>query len=315
MHKTHVTVNTRRKNTMKKLFALLMLVGLSAIAAQTYQMKKGVYENAFPVLQPTQFSPEQTIYGASSNRLTYTVTDNINRRYLALYYDKETKTYYTAENPVRTAYELAHLHFTANSDFNMTMLMDIDDVPTSELRVDSRLNITDYGIYLYNDNDPSNGIMQFISLSDDYYAITEGQNFGVYYTADTEHYVRDAKYDPETYGIEVVRENTNGVTYTTDANWVASYDGFSEGNHVVAASEAWYSDTELRADEAIFCMFQGPFKYGESAFLEWQHVEFGFVEVYQEPPEPPTGQPLPGAFATLVLSGVCAFSLKKKGRK
>lgn len=311
MRTTYLTVQYKEKNTMKKLFIAIMLVGLSAIAAQTYQMKKGVYENAFPVLQPTQFSPEQTIYGASSNKLTYTVTDNINRRYLALYYDKATKTYYTAENPVRTAYELAHLHFTANKDFNITLFTDIDDVPTSELRVDSKLNITDYGIYLYNDNDPSKGIGESISLYNGYYAIKEGQNFGVYYTADTEYYVRDAKYDPETYGIEVVRENTNGVTYTTDANWVASYDGFSEGNHIVAASEAWYSDTEMRADDAILCMFQGPFKYGESAFLEWQHVEFGFAEYYKEP-EPPTGQPLPGAFATLIISGICAMSLRKK---
>lgn len=294
---------------MKRLFAVLALVGLSAIAGPAYNLKNGTHD--FPLLKAVQYTPDNTYYAASpSNSVTYTVTGSVNRTLMQLKYDQETKTNYTElyNGNGKTAYDLAHVYFTANNDFNLALFTDIDKAPTGELRVDSRLNITDYGIYLYEGNDPANGIAQYISLSNDYYSITSGTNFGVYYTGDTEFYVKDPKFDPNTYGLELERENSYNVTYTTDDNWVASFDGAKEGNHHVEADAAWYSDTFMSADEAILCLFQGPFEKDKPAYLEWEHVEFGFVDV-----GPQFGQPLPGAMATLLLGG--AFFMRMRKRK
>ena len=301
---------------MKKLFTMLMMttlvLSLTAMAGKpTYSLKDGVYENAFSVLEPVQYDATSTLYKPSDMKLTYTVTGSINRTYMELKYNQDTKEYYTQLREKETDYDLGHVYFTANDDFRMALFMDIDNVPTSELRVDSKLTLNDYGIYLYENNDPTGQISQYISLKDGDYAITEGTNFGVYYTADTDYYVKNSRYDPRTYGLELDREDSQGVTYTTDANWVASFDGEKPGNHnvVVDSNLNWYSDVDLKSDAAIFCMFQGPYEDGQPVYLEWQHVEFGFVTTST------TGQPLPGTLATLLIGGLCASTLRKKNNK
>ena len=296
---------------MKKFFAMLMMatlvLSLAAVAGPTYSLKDGVYENAFSVLEPVQFDANSTFYQPTWNlKMDYTVTGSINRTMMNLKYNKETKEYYTELNKGKTAFDLGHVYFTAHDTFRMALFVDIDDKPTAELRVDSKLTLNDYGIYLYNDNDPTAGISEYISLKNGDVVMTEGMNFGVYYTADTDYYVKNATYDPRTYGLELEREDSQGVRYTTDEHWVASFDGEKIGNHNVVADMAWYSDVNLKADAAIFCMFQGPFEDGQPVYLEWQHVEFGFVT---------TGQPLPGTFATLLISGLCAAGLRKKSKK
>ena len=144
--------------------------------------------------------------------------------------------------------------------------------------------------------------------------------FGVWYNADTTYGERvnpDPKYGKteeariaynETYDMsdDMGLTGTKTGTYTTDKNWVASYYWKKDDNHIILADDAWYSDTNIESREAIFCMFQGPFEAGKPAYLEWEHVEFGFVT---------TGQPLPGTLATILISGLCAAGLRKKSKK
>jgi len=297
---------------MKKFFAMLMMatlvLSLAAVAGPTYDFKDGA-QGEISVLEPVQFNANSTVYKPTWNlKVDYTVTDSINRTFMELKYNKETGEYYTQLRKSKTDFDLAHVYFTANDNFRMALFMDIDNKPTAELRVDSKLTLNDYGIYLYENNDPTGEISEYISLKNGDVVMTEGLNFGVYYTADTEYYVKDPKYDPRTYGLELDRENSQGVTYTTDENWVASFDGEKPGNHnvVVTSDLNWYSGVDLKSDAAIFCMFQGPYEDGQPVYLEWQHVEFGFVT---------TGQPLPGTFPTLLISGLCAAGLRKRSKK
>ena len=312
---------------MKKFFAMLMMatlvLSLAAVAGPTYNLSEG-YQGEISVLEPVQFNANNTVYKPTWNlTVDYTVTESVNRRYLELKKENgnyilnpETSKYETkwyGKNG-KTDYDLAHVYFTAHDTYRMALFVDVDSHPTSELRIDNTLNITDYGIYLYENNDPTGEISEYISLYKKDVVMTEGTNFGVYYVADTHYYVKDDKFNPNNADLSkttyaetgVVREDTTGVRYTTAENWVGSYDGEKDNNHNIIADNAWYSDTALKSNSAIFCMFQGPFDAESPAFLEWQHVEFGFVT---------TGQPLPGTLATILISGLCAAGLRKKSKK
>ena len=312
---------------MKKFFAMLMMatlvLSLAAVAAPTYNLSEG-YQGEISVLEPVQFNANNTVYKPTWNlTVDYTVTESVNRRYLELKKENgnyilnpETNKYETkwyGKNG-KTDYDLAHVYFTAHDTYRMALFVDVDSNPTSELRINNTLNITDYGIYLYENNDPTGEISEYISLYKKDVVMTEGTNFGVYYVADTHYSWKNDQFNPNNADLSkttyaetgVVREDTTGVRYTTAENWVGSYDGEKNNNHTIVADNAWYSDTALKSNSAIFCMFQGPFDAESPAFLEWQHVEFGFVT---------TGQPLPGTLATILISGLCAAGLRKKSKK
>jgi hypothetical protein len=321
-----------RSETMKKISTMVVLMTLAiatvAVAAYgpTYSLKDGA-KGEISILKPVQFNSDSTVYEPSDMKVGYTVTKSINRKLLDLdkdekgrYYKNEDGKYATKwyNGTGKTNFDLAHVYFTAKDTTRMALFVDVDSDSTSELRIDTKLNITDYGIYLYENNDPKAGISQYITLygAGHDYEITEGTNFGVYYTADTDYYVKNPTFDPNNADLsktgidKVVREDTFGKTYTTDENWVASYDGQKPGNHDVVADMNWYTNVNLKTDAAIFCMFQGPFSADLPAFLEWQHVEFGFVTTSTA-----SGQPLPGTLATILISGLCAATLRKRSKK
>ena len=289
---------------MKKLIATLfvMMLGFSLVAvAQEYKLKNGTV-GEFSVLEPVQFNTENIVYEPSNLKLTYTVTSSINRKL-----KNADGSWYHGTG--QTNFDLAQVYFTANDDFRMALFIDVDSKQTpNELFIDSTLNITDYGIYLYENNDPTSTNLTYISLYNKDVAISEGQNFGVYYTADTTYGTRsDPKYD-EKYDMsdEMGKTDTTGKTYTTASNYVASFDWEKVGNHS-NVDAAWYSEgNKLASDAAILCLFQGPYTAVDAAYLEWQHVEFGFVT---------TGQPLPGTLATILISGLCAAGLRKHNKK
>ena len=318
---------------MKKFFAMLMMATLVLsvdAVAQTYKLKEG-YKGKISVLAPTQYdaSTNTTTYANSNLKLDYTVSGSINRK-LAKGFDENGDPIWHNANTGgdgRTNWDLAHVYFTAHDNFRMALFIDKDPNQTKgEYFVNAELKLNDYGIYLYTNNDPTGEISEYISLKNGDVEIKEGMNFGVYYTADTTYGERinpDPKYGKtdearvayhEKYDMsdELGLTGTTTGTYTTKDNWVASYDKAADGNHslVLEADEpwyAWYCDTNIASREAIFCMFQGQsFDADSPAFLEWEHVEFGFVT---------TGQPLPGTIATLLISGLCAAGLRKKSKK
>jgi hypothetical protein len=312
---------------MKKLIATLFVMTLSfslvAVAGPTYKLEQKDPKGTISILEPVQFNSDSIVYAPSDLKLDYTVTESVNRR-LAKGFDENGQPIWHNGTDGRTAWNFAHLYFTANDNFRMALFVDIDPNQTlNELYINSKLSLNDYGIYLFEDNDPSKAISQYISLFNGDVEIQEGMNFGVYYNADTTYGTRlnpDPKYGKtdeakeaynEKYDMsdEMGKTNTTNKIYTTTQNWVASYDGEKIDNH--NADAAWYSDGKtLKSDAAIFCMFQGPYAVGQPGFLEWEHVEFGFVTTDQT-----TGQPLPGTLATLLISGLCAGALRKRNKK
>lgn len=304
---------------MKKIFAMLMMATLVFsvdAVAQTYKLKNGTYKNGFSVLEPTQYdaSTNTTTYAMSNLKLDYTVSGSVNR-----FLRNADGTDYNGTG--KTNFDLGHVYFTAHDNFRMALFVDVDPNQTqNELFINTKLDLKDYGIYLYENNDPTAGISEYISLKNGDVQVKEGMNFGVYYEADTTYGTRlnpDPKYgrtdaQKEAYNEKYDMSDEMGLTgtkhgtYTTAQNWVASYDWEKDGNHSILAEDAWYSDTDMASREAIFCMFQGPFEAGQPAYLEWEHVEFGFVT---------TGQPLPGTLATLLISGLCAGALRKRNKK
>ena len=307
---------------MKKLIATLFMAMLGfsfvAVAGPKYDLSSGTHDIA--ILEPVQYN--STTYQPSSTlTMTYTVKSSINRTLLELdlkedevthkknyYIDPETGKYATklyGKNG-QTKYDLAQVTFKTNQDTNLTLWKDVDTSPTGELRIDSKLNFKDYGIYFLDED--LNGEHTYYSLMNKSVNVEAGREFGVYYKADTTYEVVNPQFDPNNAnnGGEVVLVDSTDQIYTTTENWVASYDG---GNH--STTEAWFEDgVKATTSNAFLCLFQGPYYEGEPAYLEWEHFEFGFATA-----DPVSGQPLPGTLATILISGLCAGALRKRNKK
>ena len=302
---------------MKKLIATLFMATLGfsfvAVAGPKYDLSSGTHDIA--ILEPVQYN--STTYQPSSTlTMTYTVKSSINRTLLDLKKDDVTKQYYIDPETDKyatqlykgdghTPFDLAQVTFKTNQDTNLTLWKDVDTTPTAELRIDSKLNFKDYGIYFLDED--LNGEHTYYSLMNNSVNVAAGREFGVYYTADTTYKVVNPLYDPNnaTNGGEVVLVDSTDQTYTTTENWVGSYDG---GNH---GTTAWFTDgVKATTSSAFLCLFQGPYAEGEPAYLEWHHFEFGFATA-----DPVSGQPLPGTLATILISGLCAGALRKRNKK
>ena len=297
---------------MKKLVVTLILATLCfnlVAVAQTYKLKEGkTYNNAFPILgvtdsvqydgtyhyvestakKPNSNEPyirriaktsgeEYLVYGKVST-LNYHVSSSINR-YL--------------ENYGATNYDLAHVSFSTNENLYLGVWADIDNEATNERRRDVTLDISDYGIYLLDED--VDGEHYYRSTVNNGVEVEAGKKFGVYY------------YDEVTESY-----------YTSTDNWLASYDNTDKvvnGTHIIAdnawITDAWFSEGNgVMTRTPFFLLEQGPYEANTHASLEWQHFEFGFVTG-----EPPVGQPLPGTLATILISGLCAAGLRKRNKK
>ncbi len=299
---------------MKKLIVTLILatLGFNLVAvAQTYKLKEvKTYNNAFPILgvtDPVQYDGtyhyvETTAKKPKSNEpYIRRIAKTAGEEYL-VYEKVSTLNYHVSgsinrylENYGATNYDLAHVSFSTNENLYLGVWADIDNEASNETRRDLSLDISDYGIYLL-DEDDING-HNYRSTVNNGVEIEAGKKFGVYY------------YD------EVTKKY-----YTSTDNWLASYDSVKEddknkkynGIHIIAdnawITDAWFSEGNgVEAKSPFFLLLQGPFEANTHASLEWQHFEFGFVTG-----EPPTGQPLPGTLATLLIGGLCAGALRKR---
>ncbi len=185
---------------MKKLLLFVASLAMCSVvvAAPTYSLKNGTYNELFPVLAPSEYVNGTRMFETYS-KLNYTATDSQNRLLPPKY-------------PNGTAYDVAHVSFSSNDNIDIGLWYDIDGKATyGEAHVDLSLKISDYGVYFLDED--SNGLHKFYSLSSGGISVEAGREFGVYYEGtDSLH-------------------NTTGI-YTTTDNWVASFDGPKPGNHV-----------------------------------------------------------------------------------
>lgn len=161
--------------------------------------------------------------------------------------------------------------------------------------------IKDYGIYLYDPESDTIADHVYQSAMADgrptVYEIKDGESFGVYYGTNQIH---------------------QGDYITTTDNWVGDYD--NEVQHETSLSSIT-DDAELImqqeestgtivTSEPFMCLFQGS---GASNWdIEYKHFEFIFAKADAAAP---SGQPLPGTLATILISGLCAGTLRKRSKK
>ncbi len=302
---------------MKKLIATLFMMTLGfslvAVAGPVYKFEEVDNYNAFPILgvtNPVQYNGNyhyvetDKIKPGSSNpsdpSASYIrrIQKTPGEEYL-VYEPVSTLNYHVSGkinrnfNGQSTAWDLGHVSFSTNENLYLGVWPDIDNEATNERRRDVTLGISDYGIYLLDED--IDGIHNWRSTLNEAVEVEAGKKFGVYY------------YD------EVTEKY-----YTSTDNWLASYDNTNKetnGTHIIA-DNAWITDAWFKEGDGVitrtpfFLLEQGPFTADQHASLEWQHFEFGFVMG-----EAPSGQPLPGTLATLLIGGLCAKALRKRNKK
>jgi len=259
---------------MKKLIILIFAVSLAASAGPVYKLKDGEYKNAFPVLAETvQFTGDYRVYNKTTS-LNYFATDSQNRK---------LPSFHGIDDQGTTYYDVAHVYFTANETLHLGAWYDIDGKATpGEAHIDLSLSVSDYGIYFLDED--VNEVHNYLSLTEHGVDVVKDRAFGFYYV-----------------------EGNN--TINTTENWVASYDGAKDLNHIVT-DPTWYENEDFTTRSSFMCLFQGTFDNFPTK-LEWDHVEFGFV--IGEEPEPPSGQPLPGVMMSALIGlGTILYKNKRK---
>ena len=302
---------------MKKQVVTLILAtlcfGLVAVAGPVYKFEEVDNYNAFPILgvtNPVQYNGRYHYFETNEIKPGSIDPSDPSASYIRrikkgsgeeyLVYEKVSALNYHVSGKINrnlngrpTDWDLAHVSFSTNENLYLGVWADIDNEATNERRRDVMLDISDYGIYLLDED--VDGEHFYRSTVNNGVEVEAGKKFGVYY------------YD------EVTKSY-----YTSTDNWLASYDNTDKqtnGTHIIAGNawitDAWFSEGNgVMTRTPFFLLEQGPFEEGKHASLEWQHFEFGFVTG-----EPPVGQPLPGTMATILISGLCATALRKRNKK
>ena len=168
-------------------------------------------------------------------------------------------------------------------------------------------NIADYGIYLYDPQEKKMiGDYMSVKTYGNYFDIGADKSFGVYYVDD------------------------KGNICTTTDNWVGNYDNNS---HTVMVHNMDGTVTEETTQTRFMCLFGKQW-----SGYETDHWEFMLQTSLSNPYLPvdpnefpggvpvdnpvvhgdqggPSGQPLPGTLATLLIGSLCASALRKKNQK
>ncbi len=256
-----------------------------------------------------------TKYTQGTSFLKYTVTDS---QQLIAGYRMSGKPYYANDE-----HNIGHVYFTNtatqadvdayNTEHGTNLTKAVVQFAGTYMDSGKQSLVTDYGIYLYN---PTTG-----NRISDYYSVTTG-NTGTENVFELE--------SGATFGVYYV--NKNGDIITTTDNWIGNYDkGQDHGKNPIKNYDDEHPDGYYTTTYKKFmCLLNG----NDNAFgQEKTHWEFmlqtmldnpyynvdvddfqGNGDTFQEEPTT-SGQPLPGTMATLVISGLCAISLKKKNRK
>ena len=176
--------------------------------------------------------------------------------------------------------------------------------------------VKDYGIYLYNPETNTNG--EFYSFStgntgkENYFELDPEQNFGVYY------------------------KTQDGKLVTTTDNWVGNYDkGNAKGWHEGENEITVYDENGEKHKEYTYKKFMCLLKTNDNSNgqekTHWEFMlqttldstyvivnpdDFGEIGGTDEDElDTPSGQPLPGTLATLLIGSLCAAGLRKKNQK
>ena len=251
--------------------------------------------------------------GGTYSGLKYTVTESV----FSNYQNDEQGTSY--------ARYFAKAYFTTNkispdgTSFNNGEKIVVqflgaapEDGISGKMGYDPDFKVNDYGIYLYEPDTKQVG--KFYSAStENSFKLDPGQSFGVWF--------KDKNGDI----IGTTGLSNNGVTKGA----VANMDDDPSHDITVGTDDASSTYSTLKH---YMCLFEGRTEHGflyhyytdgystlRDAVFEQSHFEFmlqttlddGYIPV----DDTPSGQPLPGTLATLLIGGLCAGSLRKRNKK
>jgi len=275
--------------------------------------------------------------GTSSAKEQYPLFDGANQNYINFKTDSEQGssglkyTVYGSNWSSTNGNRMGHVYFTTMSQAELDAYNAANNTNVQKVTVQfvgqqvetsgstsKKLNITEYGIYL-----DENGKTKYMSF-DEYnnaFELDPGQKFGVYYKGTYQNWHKE-------YGGYWGREHD--VMATSKEGYIGNYDTGSEDQDdpdhlgmnkitvydyneegVIAPKEDW-------TYKKFMCLF--PTSTAESVHWEFMlqtRLDDPKVDVRPEdvPEDAPSGQPLPGTLATLLIGGLCAGSLRKRNKK
>jgi len=292
---------------MKKLMTILVVFALCGVAMaqqKNYDLRNGEHDYAFVT---------------GNKNLTYTATgSNITGRNATSSTKGNAHVYFTtlsADALAATGNTTVAVQFLG-ADLDTDQKKNLD-TPTYSYSHSTHswytsytghdvYNIVDYGIYLYDPQNP-NAERTYMSVKDykNYFEIGADKTFGVYYEdkdgnicTTTENYA--GNYDTNSHEITVY-ENGQKVTKTTDTRFMclmgkqwAGYD-----------TDHWEFMLQTTLDNPYYPVNPNDFMGGDGDVPVTDPVVDGTT----------SGQPLPGTLATLLIGSLCASALRKKNQK
>lgn len=323
---------------MKKLIAMMILVALG-----TSVMAAG-YGGGSSAVTGTSSAKEQipltngkdkdyvnfqteTTQGTSG--LTYSVTGSKeNNRLGHVYFTTMTQAKLDAYNEANnTTMSRITVQFVGTYEESYTKDYSGWGYPTP-YEMEYSLEITDYGIYMYDPKTGKMGAFQS-ALENNSFDIEPGKSFGVYYKGTQVDTKTTGEYGwngSVKYNGTPTVTSSKEVTVTSTGGYIGNYDtGNGEGEHagqnkvtiyelnedgVVESTEGW-------TYKKYMCMF------GANDPIDNRHWEFMLQTTLDDPkvivrPEDVpgvAGQPLPGTLATILISGLCMGALRKRNKK
>ena len=291
---------------MKKLMTILAVFALCSVAMaqqKNYDLRNGEHDYSFVT---------------GNKNLTYTATGSNIGRYDSSSTKGNAHVYFTtlsAEDLAKTGNTTVAVQFLgAELDDEQGINL---DKPTYSYSHSTHswytsytghdvYNIVDYGIYLYDPQNP-NAERTYMSVKDykNYFEIGADKTFGVYYEdkdgnicTTTENYA--GNYDTNSHEITVY-ENGQKVTKTTDTRFMCLMGKQWAGYE----TDHWEFMLQTTLDNPYYPVNPNDFMGGDGDVPVTDPVVDGTT----------TGQPLPGTLATLLIGSLCASALRKKNQK
>ena len=296
---------------MKKLMTILVIFAMCGAAMAAVNGNSSAVDQIPLTNGKHQYINFVDKYHQGQSALTYTVTDS---------------TYLRPYNPYDD-HNIGHVYFTTAdqkyidnfnkiNNENMTNVV----VQFAGTYMDSGSNdmVKDYGIYLYNPKTKTAGEYWSVSTgtngTKNWFELNPNQTFGVYYD--------ELQADGEIKRI------------TSTSNWIGNFDkGNSEdhpgGNDITVYDAEHPEGYDTFTYKKFMCLLETNSNVNGAEQTHWEFMlqtkldnpyynvnvdDFnGNGDTFAD--DTPTGQPLPGTLATLLIGSLCASALRKKNQK
>lgn len=316
---------------MKKLIAFLMVVGVSAsLMAKPNTPRPSDNDQPGNNDQHGGNSQAHIYDGTTVYNKSYTTSTALDTAPLTMTVTgsngERGHAYFTTMS--KEAFDAYNATLVAKGEAPKTSLVvqflgtDVDTKHGSNTDLNGRIDfssISDYGIYLYNSTTGTIGeMMSVMDVKGNYFDIGTDQEFGVYYTSNVGTW-----YSTQDYVGAFDNNTDHTVTvYETDENGNLKRDENGKPiSHVVANSDIRFTCTAFDQKAAagahhwefmLQTTLDNPYYNVDPNDFEGNGL---IDDKIPSTPSAPSGQPLPGTLATLLIGGLCASAFRKKNQK